>query len=69
MFMVHTKVEWTYLLRSTGGGGKFKINKSNIKEKCCCGQPDKLHEKYEAMNISMDHICNTCKGKCYGMCT
>ena len=35
--------------------------------KCCCGRDDQHHAVMAA--LKMDHICNICKGKCYGLCT
>ena len=35
--------------------------------KCCCGGSDSFHENM--LHLEMDHTCNECKRRCYGMCT
>jgi hypothetical protein len=56
---------------SGGAGGKLVINLRRKEEtgnsKCCCGRDDQHHAVMAA--LKMDHICNICKGKCYGLCT
>jgi len=58
-----------------GSNGKICINLNKIGEgeaeeiskKCCCGRNDKFHE--DKLHLKMDHICRSCSGSCYGLCT
>ena len=57
-----------------GAGGKLLINLRRKEtlvvhddSKCCCGGSDSFHENM--LHLEMDHTCNECKRRCYGMCT